>query len=157
MLLSQDTSTTCTVLTFSDHLKCRHPVQNIPPQWPRRCSSQKPLQSRSRHFLSSPMARGSPSQGPRIPSKKSPSSPSSLLAPQCLTIGLELPGGWCSGRVPSPCDPQVSSQRQEKLVPWSSLLRLHHELALAGSSFPQAAVQLLLPSEQHHGRWCRGP
>lgn len=136
-LLSQDTPTACPgSQPFQIILQCRHPAQNIPPQWPRRCSSQKPLQSRL------PLSQQPHGQGPLLP--RDPAS-QARNPPQCIfSAGSPVPhhrsgASWglrCSGRVPALVTAGSSSQRQEKLVPWSSLLGCTVNMTSAGSPFP---------------------
>lgn len=136
-LLSQDTPTACPgSQPFQIILQCRHPAQNIPPQWPRRCSSQKPLQSRL------PLSQQPHGQGPLLP--RDPAS-QARNPPQCIfSAGSPVPhhrsgaswGPRCSGRVPALVTAGSSSQRQEKLVPWSSLLGCTVNMTSAGSPFP---------------------
>lgn len=115
------------------------PSPNTPPQWPRTCSSQKPLQSRS---LSSPYPQARSASFPGTPHPKQE---------HCLSLSCELPSASpkvrsCLGtelfwNSPSPWGRRSSSVRQEKLVPWSSL-RANTVAVTSATGVPSAGCRL---------------
>ena len=117
--------------------------------------AQKPLQSRL------PLSQQPHGQGPLLP--RDPASQARNPPQSIFSAGSPVPhhrsgaswGPRCSGRVP--CDRRSSSQRQEKLVPWSSLLGCTVNMTSAGSPFPTGCrPSSSSPWSNTTERWSRG-